>query len=103
LNHHASTAFWDHYRSLPREIQRLADEAFQRLKQDPRHPSLRFKKIGRAWSVRVGNHHRALAVDVADGLLWFWIGTHAAYDTLIGPRSGIVREAVAEYIAAIVQ
>jgi hypothetical protein len=97
LTHHASSRFWACYRALPRNIQELADTAFQRLKQDPYHPSLRFKKIGRVWSARVGNHHRALAIDVGDGLLWFWIGTHSDYDTLLSPRSGLVREAEAMY------
>jgi hypothetical protein len=32
----------------------------------------------------VGLRHRALAVEVEDGLLWFWIGSHADYDKLIG-------------------
>jgi hypothetical protein len=45
---------------------------------------LHFKKIGRFWSARVGGHHRALAVEAADGLVWFWIGTHADYDKLLG-------------------
>jgi len=69
---------------LPSEVRDLADQAYARLKQDPRHPSLRFKKIGRFWSVRVGAHYRALAVDAADGLVWFWIGSHADYDRLLG-------------------
>ena len=30
----------------------------------------------------VGLHHRALAVEVDDGMLWVWIGTHAEYDRL---------------------
>jgi hypothetical protein len=29
------------------------------------------------------NNYRALAVGVDDGLLWFWIGSHADYDRLI--------------------
>jgi hypothetical protein len=62
----------------------LADANYELLKRDPRHPSLRFKKIGRYWSVRVGLRHRALAVEVDEGYLWFWIGSHAEYDRLIG-------------------
>jgi hypothetical protein len=54
------------------------------MKQDPRHPSLHFKKVGRFWSVRVGAHYRALAVDAPNGLVWFWIGSHADYDRLLG-------------------
>jgi len=69
---------------LPPDIQKLADQAYERLKQNPRHPSLHFKKIGRFCSARVGGHHRALAVEAADGLVWFWVGTHANYDKLLG-------------------
>jgi len=65
-------------------VRRLADESFARLKADPHHPSLHFKRVGRFRSARVGLHYRALAVDVADGVLWFWIGTHAEYDALVG-------------------
>ena len=84
MNHHASPDLWSCYRALSRETQQLADKTFSRLKADPRHPSLHLKKVGRYWSVRVGLHHRALAVEAADGLLWFWIGSHSEYDKLIG-------------------
>jgi hypothetical protein len=54
------------------------------LKADPRHPSLHFKKADSFWSVRVGLHYRALGVEAEGGILWFWIGTHADYDRLVG-------------------
>lgn len=41
------------------------------------------KRIGSLWSVRIGDHYRALGVDVEGGILWIWIGTHAEYDNLI--------------------
>jgi len=53
------------------------------MKEDPRHPSICLKKVGRFYSARVGLHHRALAVEAPDGLLWFWIGSHAEYDQMI--------------------
>ena len=84
LKHLASPTFWAAYRSLPRTIQQRADGAFALLKDDPRHASLHLKKVGRFWSARIGRSHRALAVDSPRGLLWFWIGTHAEYDRLIG-------------------
>lgn len=83
MTHHASPAFWKLYRALPEDVQRAADGAFARLKRDPRHPSLHFKKIGRFRSARVGLHYRALAVERSDRLVWFWIGTHADYDRLV--------------------
>jgi hypothetical protein len=84
VRHHASERFWRLYGALPTEVQRLADKSYDLLKLDPRHPSLHFKKIGRFWSVRVGLHYRALAVEDGDDLVWFWIGDHDAYDRLVG-------------------
>jgi hypothetical protein len=84
VRHFASLQFWSAYGALPRQIRRLADENYELLKHNPRHPSLQLKKVGCYWSVRVGAHYRALAVEVDDGLLWFWIGSHADYDKMIG-------------------
>lgn len=81
--HHASARFWRAYDSLPEDVRALADRAFARLKEDSAHPSLHLKRVGRFHSVRIGLHYRALGVDVADGVLWFWIGTHAEYDQMI--------------------
>jgi hypothetical protein len=63
-------------------VRRLAGENFELLKADPHHPSLHFKKAGRYWSVRVGINYRAIGVDARDGIVWFWIGTHAEHDRL---------------------
>lgn len=83
MRHFASPAFWAAYESLPQPVRELADKNFALLKSDPRHPSVQLKKVGRFWSARVGLRYRALAVDVDEGLLWFWIGSHADYDALI--------------------
>ena len=55
----------------------------QLLKRDSRHPSLHFKRVGRFWSVRVVLSFRSLGVEATDGVVWFWIGSHAEYDKLI--------------------
>lgn len=83
MKHFASPKFWAAYGDLPESTQKLADKNFALLKEDPRHPSLRFKKIDTLRSVRVGIHYRALGVDVEDGVYWFWIGTHADYGKII--------------------
>lgn len=83
MRHYASRRFWGFYQALSTEIRELADKNYQLLKSDSRHPSLHFKKIGELWSARVGAHHRALAVEVEGGMLWFWIGTHADYDKIV--------------------
>ena len=83
MNHFASPSFWTCYHALPADIRELADKNFALLQADPAHPSLYFKKVGRYRSARVGLRYRALAVEVDNGLLWFWIGDHAEYDRLI--------------------
>jgi mRNA-degrading endonuclease RelE of RelBE toxin-antitoxin system len=83
VNHHANPNFWKYYHDLPGRIQELADKNFKLLKKNPRHPSLHLKKVGRFWSVRVGNKYRSLGVDSPDGIIWFWIGTHEEYNKLI--------------------
>ena len=84
MKHHASPAFWERYDHLPQNIRELADNCYEILKTNPYHPSLHFKKIGKYRSVRIGLSYRALAIEVPDGLLWFWIGTHSEYDKLLG-------------------
>lgn len=85
MMHFASPSFWSAYESLPASVQRVADRNYKILKENPQHPSLHLKKIGRYCSVRVGLHYRALAVEIEDGMHWFWIGSHAEYDKLIKP------------------
>ncbi len=83
MKHFANPSFWICYERLPLSIQQLADKNFELLKDDADHPSLHLKKVGKYWSVRVGRKYRALAVEVEEGLIWFWIGTHSEYDKLI--------------------
>jgi hypothetical protein len=83
LTHRAAPDFWSAYDALPVQIQNLAQPRFRPPEIGPHHPSLHFKKTGRFWSVRIGLHYRALATEMDDGWLWFWIGAHAAYDALV--------------------
>jgi hypothetical protein len=83
MAHRASARFWNAYDRLPARIRSLADKNFTLLKENPQHPSLQFKKVGRFWSARVGRGYRALGVESEDGIVWFWIGPHAEYNVLI--------------------
>jgi hypothetical protein len=76
VTHRATASFWLHYRRLPPDARTLADKAFALLKQDHRHPSLHFKKVGPVWSVRVSRDVRALALETDEGLTWLRIGDH---------------------------
>jgi hypothetical protein len=79
----ATPEFWARYRKLPVEIRDLADKNFALLRQSPQHPSLRLKKIGNLWSARVGLHYRVLTKERTEGLVWFWIGHHGEYDSIL--------------------
>lgn len=86
MNHFTLPSFWKRYDALPKEVQQLADKNYALLRADSRHPSLHFKKVGKnktLWSVRVGEHYRALGLDKTEGVVWFWIGSHTEYDKLI--------------------
>lgn len=82
--HRTTPLFWDRFNKLPDTVQQLARKNFKLLKTNPRHNSLKFKKVGRFWSVRVGLSHRALAVQDDEDFIWGWIGDHEEYDRLVG-------------------
>lgn len=74
------------YADLPGHIRRRARGAYRFFRDNPHHPSLRFKQIHTTrpiYSARVGLGYRALAVLEGDVAVWFWIGTHADYDRLL--------------------
>ena len=74
------------YAELPDHIRRRAREAYRFFRDNPHHPSLRFKQIHASrpiYSARVGLGYRALAVIDGEVAVWFWIGTHAEYDRLL--------------------
>ena len=64
-------------------MQADASRSFSLLKSRPSHPSLRFKKIGKLWSARVGRAYRAFAVEDGADLIWVWIGRHDEDERLI--------------------
>lgn len=80
MRHFTAPSFWKLCDELPPHIRELADKNYELLKLNPKHPSLHFKEANKYWSVRVGLNYRAVAIEMEEGLLWFWIGTHAAYD-----------------------
>ena len=66
----ATRRFWKLYQELPENIQRLAVKNYRLWRENPRHPSLDFKKLagpGERFSIRVGDHYRALGHKFNDG------------------------------------
>jgi mRNA-degrading endonuclease RelE of RelBE toxin-antitoxin system len=75
-------SFWENYRDLDFSIRQQARKAYRLWRQNPFHPSLRFKCINRAeniWSVRITLGYRAIGILEDDTVTWFWIGNHDSY------------------------
>ena len=86
MTSHTTRAFRKRLDSLPPAIQAKATHAFRIFKTDPFHQSLNLKQIHSSrpvFSARVGHSHRALALREGDAWVWFWIGHHSEYDTLV--------------------
>ena len=82
----ATSKFWSHHRRLPAGIRRAALKQYRLWLQNPRHPSLQFKKVDAFWSARITDDYRALGIMEADTVIWFWIGTHEEYERLINGK-----------------
>lgn len=73
--------------ALPAEIQKRARRAYTLFRENPNHPSLRFKNVHTTapiYSARVSLDYRAVGVIQNDVIIWFWIGTHADYERVLG-------------------
>ena len=75
--------FWACYNALPAAVRQLANRCYALLRQDPHHPSLHFKKVGRFDPCVSDGITGRFAVENGPDLVWFWIGTQAEYDRLI--------------------
>jgi len=83
VKHFTTPDFWKHYNKLPAPIKKTADKNINLLKSDPHHSSLKLKKVGNFWSVRITLKYRALGISSADNIIWFWVGDHDEYEKLI--------------------
>ena len=86
MNSRTTRRFRQAFSNLPQPVQRRAREAYRKFKQNPSHPSLRFKKVHPElpiYSVRIGSGYRAIGRLDGDTVIWFWIGSHAEYERLL--------------------
>ena len=78
--------FRDGLASLPKDVRRQAGAAYKLFRNNPHHPSLRFKQVHTlepVYSIRIGLRYRALGVVTGDEMVWFWIGKHDDYEALL--------------------
>lgn len=86
MNSYLTDDFRACFALLPEEVKKQAQRNYQRWKKDPHHPGLRFKRVHPReplYSVRVGQGWRAIGLREGDSITWFWIGSHADYETLL--------------------
>jgi mRNA-degrading endonuclease RelE of RelBE toxin-antitoxin system len=86
MKSHINESFRKALAKLPTNVRRQAQRAYQRFRTDPYYRSLQFKLIDedeQIYSIRIGTHYRALGTKDGNEITWYWIGSHADYDTLI--------------------
>ena len=86
MNSRTTQRFRQLLSTLPAHVRQQARDAYHLFAANPSHPGLRFKKVFAdppIYSVRVGIGHRAVGVMQGNTVIWYWIGSHADYDTLL--------------------
>ena len=74
------------FAKLPTHVQAVAEKSFRTFCSNPSHPSLRFDTMGykrgrdTCIEVTISMDYRAVAYVDNDTYVWFWIGTHNAFD-----------------------
>ena len=90
MKSHTSPSFRKLLAALPLDVRDQARAAYRLFTLNPRHPGLNFKRVhasDRLVAVRVGRGYRAVGVlEKADQVVWFWIGPHEQYETLLSRR-----------------
>ena len=86
MKSHTTVRFRKALAALPASVRQQAREAYRLFKQNPQHPSLRFKRVHRAqpiYSARINLDYSAVGTMDGDEIVWFWIGPHDQYAQLL--------------------
>ncbi len=89
MQSHTTARFRAAHRALPDTVRRQARNAYRQFRDNPQHPSLRFRQVHPSrpiYSARIKRNFRALGIREGDTIIWFWIGSHDDYDVLIARR-----------------
>jgi hypothetical protein len=71
---------------MPEQARRQALRAYTLFSRDPFYNSLQFKQVHSTkplYSVRINDGMRALGLRDGDEIVWFWIGSHREYESLL--------------------
>lgn len=86
MKSHTTEKFRSLLAAATSERQAKIRNAYHLWRENPEHPSLRFKKVHPRlpiYSVRVDLNWRAVGALEGDTMLWFWIGPHSGYEALL--------------------
>jgi hypothetical protein len=81
-----TSKFRGYLEKLPEHIQVKARKTYRLWLVNPLHPSLQFKQIhsiSPIYAVRISLGYRALGILEDDTMVWFWIGSHEEYNSMI--------------------
>lgn len=88
--------FRELFAGLPSHVQELVRGAAGIFNENPTHPSLRHHEledtkkgehVPGSFSVSITMRYRAIYVTGDNGInVWYWVGTHADYDTYVGRK-----------------
>jgi len=87
VNSRTTTEFRRLFADLPEQVKEQTRAVYRQFKEDPSHPSLRFKKVHPdlpIYSARISKNYRAVGQLDGDTVIWFWVGSHAEYDKFLG-------------------
>lgn len=74
------------FTALTPELQRAAEKAYRKWRENPAHPSLDFKRVHATqpiYSARITLGCRSVGVLSGTQMVWFWLGSHNDYDNLL--------------------
>jgi hypothetical protein len=83
---HTTKQFRKLLAGLPKEVRQQAREMYLLWVDNPWHASLQFKRIHTVkpiYSARISKDWRVVCIRNGDTVIWYWVGSHADYDTLI--------------------
>lgn len=72
--------------TLPSSVRHQARDAYRLFRQNPQHPSLRFKRVHDTlpiYSARINLDYRVVGTLDGDEIVWFWVGPHDLYERLL--------------------
>jgi len=82
-----TASFRKRYAALPEDVRKQARVAYRLFAVNAWHRSLYFKRVHATepiYSARVGRSYRVVGLlEPNDVIVWFWIGPHEQYETLL--------------------